>query len=206
MDVKAQIALLRLLETRTVRRLGGRRLIAVDVRLIAATNDHLEEAMGWGTFRPDLYYRLDVFRIELPPLRARPGDIGLLAEAFLACFTAQYAKPVRAITPESMRVLEQYAWPGNVRELKNVIQRAVIMAPGRLLTVDLLPDRLRSTPERPPTKPADRVGAGMTLREVERECLTQTLAATGGNKQATAQRLGISRRALYNKLRRYGLR
>jgi DNA-binding NtrC family response regulator len=162
MDVKAQIALLRLLETRTVRRLGGRRLIAVDVRLIAATNDHLEEAMGWGTFRPDLYYRLDVVRIELPPLRARPGDIGLLAEAFLACFTAQYAKPVRAITPESMRVLEQYAWPGNVRELKNVIQRAVIMAPGRLLTVDLLPDRLRSTPERPPTKPADRVGAGMT--------------------------------------------
>ena len=205
MDMRAQIFLLRLLETQTLRRLGGLKTIAVDVRLIAATNDRLEEAIARGTFRHDLYYRLDVFRIDLPPLRARPGDILLLAEEFLGAFTAKYQKPVRELAPETVRVLEQYAWPGNVRELKNVIQRAVVMAPGRLLTVDLLPDRLQRAPERPPTKPTELVCAGMTLREVERACLTRALAATGGNKQAAAQRLGISRRALYNKLRRYGL-
>jgi two-component system response regulator HydG len=175
------------------------------VRLLAATNDHLEEAMARGTFRHDLYYRLDIFRIELPPLRAQSGDILILAQEFLAHFAAKYHKSVQELAPETVHVLEQYSWPGNVRELKNAIQRAVVLAPDRLLTVDLLPDRLRSTPERPATKPTAPVYPGMTLREMERECLTQALAATGGNKQATAQRLGISRRALYNKLQRYGL-
>jgi DNA-binding NtrC family response regulator len=205
MDMRTQIFLLRLLETHTVRRLGGLKAIPIDVRLIAATNDHLEEAIAQGRFRSDLYYRLDIFPIELPPLRARPGDIRLLAPAFLAQFSAQYHKPMPKLAPETVQVLEQYAWPGNVRELRNIMQRAVVLAPDQVLTVDLLPERLRQAAESCRATPTERVDTSMTLREIERACLSQALAATGGNKQATAQRLGISRRALYNKLQRYGL-
>ncbi|MGE3539655.1 MAG: sigma 54-interacting transcriptional regulator [Candidatus Tectimicrobiota bacterium] len=206
MDMKAQIFLLRLLETQTLRRLGGTRTITVDVRLIAATNEQLEEAIARGVFRNDLFYRLDIFRIDLPPLHTRAGDIPLLAREFLAHFAALHRKPVQELAPETVQVLEQYVWPGNVRELRNVIQRAVLLAPGRLLTVDLLPDRLCKAPEPPTAGPSEVIEAGMTLREAERVLLTRALAATGGNKQAVAQRLGISRRALYNKLERYGLR
>jgi DNA-binding NtrC family response regulator len=205
MDMKTQIFLLRLLETRTVRRLGGLKTIPVDVHLIAASNERLEEAMARGTFRPDLYYRLDIFRIELPPLRARPGDIRLLAQAFLARFAAEYHKPLPELAPEAVQILEHYTWPGNVRELKNIIQRAVVLAPDQVVTVDLLPERLLRPPERPGATPTARGGTGLTLRAMERASLCQALTATGGNKQAAAQQLGISRRALYNKLQRYGL-
>lgn len=205
MDMKAQIALLRLLETKALRRLGGRKAIKVDVRLIAATNEDPETAMAQGTFRQDLYYRLDVFRIDLPPLRDRQGDILLLAREFLSHFNAMYHKTVEALAPETVHCLEQYSWPGNVRELKNVMHRTVLMAQSSVLTADLLPDRVRNMTEAQEPIPPDPVRLGMTLSEMEREWIIMALAATGGNKQATAQRLGISRRALYNKLKRYEL-
>jgi transcriptional regulator with PAS, ATPase and Fis domain len=205
MDMKAQTSLLRLLETKTLRRLGGRKVVHVDVRLIAATNEPPEEGVARGTLRQDLYYRLDVFRIELPPLRERPGDVLLLAWEFVSRFNAMYNKTVQEMAPETIHFLEQYAWPGNVRELKNVLQGAVLMAQGRVLTADLLPARIRKAPEANEAVLSNPVRLGMTLSEMECAHITTTLAALGGNKKATAQMLGISRRALYNKLKRYGL-
>lgn len=205
MDVKTQVSLLRLLETQAFRRLGGRKTIKVDVRLIAATNEDLVEAMARSAFREDLYYRFDVFRIGLPPLREREGDILAMAREIVAQFNVTYNKTVEEIDPETEHLLERYPWPGNVRELKNAIQRAVLIARGRVLTADLLPDRIRGIDTPPTTPPPSLPPPGRTLSAVEREHIVQTLAWTGGNKTRTAEVLGISRRALYNKLERYQL-
>jgi DNA-binding NtrC family response regulator len=205
MDAKTQVSLLRLLETRTLRRLGGRKAITVDARLMAATNEQLEVAVAQGTFRQDLYYRFDVFRIDLPPLRARYGDVMLLARDFVARYNTLYNKTVEDFAPETTQVLERYTWPGNVRELKNTMQRAVLMARDTVLTADLLPDRIRHGQADPIAAALSPFPLGMTLRMVEREYIVHTLTASGGNKQRAAQVLGISRRALYNKLERYGL-
>jgi transcriptional regulator with PAS, ATPase and Fis domain len=205
MDAKTQVSLLRLLETQAFRRLGGRKTIKVDVRLIAATNEDLGEVVARGTFREDLFYRFDVFRIGLPPLRERQGDILLMAHEFIAQFNVTYNKTVEEIAPETAHVLERYPWPGNVRELKNAIQRAVLIARGRVLTTDLLPDRIRGWDGSPSAAPLPPFQPGMTLSAVEREHIANTLALTGGNKKRTAEVLGISRRALYNKLERYQL-
>jgi DNA-binding NtrC family response regulator len=205
MDAKAQVSLLRLLDTQTLRRLGGRKAIKVDVRLIAATNEDLEEAMVRGTFRQDLYYRFDVFRIVLPPLRERGGDVRLLLQTFLSRFNALYTKRVTEFAPEAVQLLERYTWPGNVRELKNVIQRAVLIARGEVLTAELLPDRLRGIAATRTDTQSSPIRPGMRLCEAERELIVLTLAATGGNKQEAAKQLGISRRALYNKLSRHNL-
>jgi DNA-binding NtrC family response regulator len=206
MDAKTQISLLRLLETRTLQRVGGRKSVKVDVRLISATNESLEAAVARGTFRQDLFYRFDVFRIDLPPLRERHGDILLLAQEFVNHFNVKYNKAIEEIPAETVDMLERYPWPGNVRELQNIIQRAVLMAQDHTLTGDLLPDRVRDATGIPAPVALQPIPPGMTLRAVERECIARTLAATGGNKQRTAQTLGISRRALYNKLERYHLR
>jgi DNA-binding NtrC family response regulator len=205
MDAKTQVSLLRLLETQAFRRLGGRKTIKVDVRLIAATNEDLGEAVARGGFREDLFYRFDVFRIGLPPLRERYGDIPVIARAFISQFNVTYNKAVEEIEPEAAHVLERYPWPGNVRELKNAIQRAVLIARGQVLTADLLPDRIRGTHSAPTDAPLPLFQPGMTLSAVEREHIANTLALTGGNKKRTAEVLGISRRALYNKLERYQL-
>ena len=207
MDAKTQVSLLRLLETRVLRRLGGRKTVKVDVRLIAATNEVLEEAVARGDFRDDLYYRFDVFQIHLPPLRERADDILLMAREFIAQFNVTYNKTVEEIDPETAHCLDRYQWPGNVRELKNAIQRAVLIARGRVLSPDLLPDRVRGIRAVPSTlpPPLPQSSSGMTLREMERDHIAQTLAATGGNKKRTAEVLGISRRALYNKLERHQL-
>ena len=207
MDEKAQVSLLRVLEEKTFRRVGGEKDIQVDVRVIAATNEDLEEAVQQKRFREDLYYRLDVFRIGLPPLRSRPGAVTLLTDHFVSYFDTMYKKKVRAVSPETYRCLRRYPWPGNVRELKNVIQRAVLMVKGEELTPELIPARIReaaglSTNADPQTFP---IRVGMTLQAVEKEFIRMTLASTGGNKKEAAAILGISRRALYNKLERYGL-
>lgn len=207
MDEKTQVSLLRILEEKTFRRVGGEKDIQVDVRVIAATNENLEEAVKERRFREDLYYRLDVFRINLPPLRARPGAVTLLTDHFVSYFDSLYKKNVRMVSPETYRCLRRYPWPGNVRELKNVIQRAVLMAKGEELTPELIPARIReaaglSTNADPQTFP---IHVGMTLQVVEKEFIAMTLASTGGNKKEAAAILGISRRALYNKLKRYGL-
>ncbi|MGH7845281.1 MAG: sigma 54-interacting transcriptional regulator [Candidatus Binatia bacterium] len=206
MDERTQVSLLRVLETKTFRRVGGEKDIQVDVRVIAATNENLEEAVKTRRFREDLYYRLDVFRIHLPPLRERPGGVSLLTSHFVPHFNAVYKKDVRRVAPEAFHCLRRYRWPGNVRELKNVIQRAVLMAQGEVLTPDLLPARVQNAGDLPPAIPMQdsRIQVGMTLDAVEKQFLLMTLTATGGNKKETALKLGISRRALYNKLKKHG--
>lgn len=204
---KAQVSLLRVLETKTFRRVGGEKDICADVRVIAATNENLEEAVKQKRFREDLFYRLDVFHIHVPALRERPGGVTLLTNHFVPHFNAIYKKRVRAVAPETWRFLRGYPWPGNVRELKNVIQRAVLMAKGEELTPDLLPLRIRAASTAEPTAAARHspIHAGMTLKAVEKEFILMTLASTKGNKKEAARNLGISRRAIYDKLKKHGL-
>ena len=216
MDEKTQVGLLRILETKRFRRVRGDKDINVDVRVIAATNESLEEAIEQRRFREDLYYRLDVFHIHLPALRDRPGGVTLLTNNFVIVFNALYQKTVKVIAPEAYRCLRRYRWPGNVRELKNVIQRAVLMSKGEELTPDLLPDRIKQAaanyaPQRADAEPSNNsktvpsIHLGMTLEAVEKEFIGLTLAASNGNKKQAALQLGISRRALYNKLQKYSL-
>jgi DNA-binding NtrC family response regulator len=205
---KAQVSLLRVLETKTFRRVGGEKDICANVRVIAATNENLEEAVRQKRFREDLFYRLDVFRIHVPALRERPGGVALLTNHFVPQFNAIYKKNVRAIPKETWFCLRSYSWPGNVRELKNVIQRGVLMAKGEELTPDLLPLRIVRTLDTTQTIAPGQSGqihVGMTLDAVEREFILMTLAATQGNKSDAAQQLGISRRAIYDKLKKHGL-
>ena len=204
---RAQVSLLRVLETKTFRRVGGEKDICANVRVIAATNENLEEAVSQKRFREDLFYRLDVFRIHIPALRERPGGVALLTNHFVPHFNAIYKKNVRAIAKETWLCLRSYSWPGNVRELKNVIQRAVLMAKGQELTSDLLPLRMRTlegAQDIPSGQPAP-IHVGMPLDAVEREFILMTLSATRGNKKEAAQQLGISRRALYDKLKKHRL-
>jgi len=207
MDEKTQVSLLRVLETKTLRRVRGDRDIKVDVRVIAATNEKIEDAVRERRFREDLYYRLDVFGIHMPPLRDRPGGVSLLTEHFVSIFAAQYQKDIRVIAPETYRLLRRYRWPGNVRELKNVVQRAVLMAKGAELTADLLPARIRQAEGTDPVPAVEHppIHLGMSLAEVEKEFIKMTIASVGGNKLKAAEVMGVSRRALYNKLKRHGL-
>jgi len=205
MDERAQISLLRVLETKTFRRVGGANDISVDVRVIAATNENLEEAIEEGRFREDLFYRLDVFRINLPPLRNRPWTVTFLTDHFVSLFDAAYKKNIRRVSRETYRCLRRYSWPGNVRELKNVILRAVLMAQGEELTPDLIPARIREAAELDSNTGRFPIHLGMTLEAVEKEFIIMTLASTGGNKKEAASILGISRRALYDKLEKYKL-
>jgi DNA-binding NtrC family response regulator len=205
MDEKTQVSLLRILETKTLRRVRGEKDIPVDVRVIAATNEPIEQAVASGRFREDLYYRLDVFRIELPPLRERHGAISLLTDHFVTRFAKLYNKDIRAVSRETYRLMRRYDWPGNVRELKNVIQRAVLSAKGSELTPDLLPQRIHGAAGSGPARRAEEysIHLGMSLEEIEKEYIKMTLSSLNGNKLRAASLLGISRRALYNKLKRF---
>jgi len=202
-DEKLQVSLLRLIEQKRFHRLGGQRSISTDVRIIAASNEDLEEAVSTGAFREDLFYRLDVFHLVMPPLRDRQGDIPLLIDAFLRRYNDAFQKDIRGIEPECIGVLETYSWPGNVRELKNVIQRAVLVCPDTVLSLDNLPPRLLPQSRQ---APSIKINVGSTLHEIEREAIVRTLQMTGGNKSRAAEILDISRRALYNRLKRHDLR
>ena len=201
-DEKVQVALLRLIEQKKFQRLGGRRTLSTNVRLITASNQNLAEAVDKGTFREDLYYRLDVFRIVLPPLRQRYGDIPLLFEEFLQRYSRSFGKNISGVSPECVSLLEAYDWPGNVRELKNVIQRAVLVCRDEVLRPEHLPQRFRTA--RPPRHTVT-FELGTPLDEVERELVVRALAAADNNRTRAAGLLGISRRALYNKLRKHGI-
>ena len=205
MSEKAQVSLLRVLETKTLCRVGGTKDIAVDARVITATNENIEEAVKEKHFREDLYYRLDVFRIHLPPLRDRPGAVTFFTDHYVSLFNAAYNKRVRVVSRETYRCLRRYPWPGNVRELRNVIQRAVLMAVGEELTPDLIPERIREAAKLDAGQGTFPIRLGMTLAAAEKELIKMTLASTGGNKKTAASILGISRRAIYNKLNRFGL-
>jgi DNA-binding NtrC family response regulator len=205
MNEKAQVSLLRVLETKTLCRVGGSKEIAVDVRVITATNEDIDQAVKENRFREDLYYRLDVFRIHLPPLRNRPGAVTFFTDHYVSLFNAAYEKRIRVVSPDTYRCLRRYPWPGNVRELRNVIQRAVLVAEGEELTPDLIPERIREAAKLDADLRTFPIRLGMTLETAEKELIKMTLASTDGNKKAAASILGISRRALYNKLRRLGL-
>lgn len=202
MDAKMQVSLLRVLEQQRFTRIGGQEPVSVDVRIIAATNESLQHLVQTGGFREDLFYRLDVMHIELPPLRERHGDVPLLVEHFLRQSNADFNKSIQGLEPEVLARMERYDWPGNVRELKNVIQRAVVLCEGNILTPRQLPRRLldESTVER-----SIPIKIGIPLAEVERDVIRATLQYTGYHRSRTAAVLGISRRALYNKIRRYNL-
>jgi DNA-binding NtrC family response regulator len=207
MDEKTQISLLRVLEEKTFRRVGGVRNIGVDVRIIAATNENLEKNVAEKHFREDLFYRLNVFHINVPPLRERPGAVTVLTDHFLSHFATVYGKDVELVSPETYRLLRRYPWPGNVRELKNVVQTAVLMVDGKELTPEFIPQRVREavagSQSRADSMCSFHVGA--TLDSVEKELIRMTLTRVGGNKKLAANILGISRRALYNKLKRHHL-
>jgi transcriptional regulator with PAS, ATPase and Fis domain len=201
-DDRVQISLLRLLENKTFCRIGGRRAIKADVRIVAATNEDLYEAVEAGRFREDLYYRLEVFRIHMPPLRERIGDIPLLVQDFLTRYNQIYDKRITGLAPEAMAMLEAYGWPGNVRELKNVIHRAVVVCMGDIVTPAHLSARIK--PGRG-NKGQVVLPVGTSFEEAERELLRKTLQATGNNRRHAAALLGVSRSTLYNKIRKYRL-
>ena len=196
-----QAKLLRVLQERTVRRLGGQKEQAVDVRLVAATNVDPAKAVQQGKLREDLYYRINVIGICVPPLRDRLEDIPLLVETFIAEFNARNGKSVKALAPEAIRLLQRYAWPGNVRELRNVIERAVILSPGEFVETAHLPGDLSGPP--PPSIQSVGLTPGMTVDEAERRLIELTLAHTRDNKTRAAEILGVTVKTLHNKLKRF---
>ncbi len=201
MSPSTQAKLLRALQEGEYSPLGSDRTYTADVRVIAATNRDLTQAVADGSFRQDLYYRLNVVNLELPPLRARGEDIMVLAERFLENFNQKNRRDLRGFSPEARRLLLTYRWPGNVRELINAVERAVIMAKGPLVEAADLPPALRET-----TGPAaTEFRAGMTLKEAERLLIEKTLEATGGNRTQAARLLGITRKTLQNKIKEYQL-
>ncbi len=197
---KVQVSLLRLLESKEFQRLGGARTIETNARLVAASNQDLAEEVDEDEFREDLYYRLDVFRISLPPLRERRSDIPLLIEEFVQRYNKQFDRDVRGISPECVGLLENHEWPGNVRELKNAVQRAVLVCDGSVLLPENLPPRFR---EEKTVRPTITVEVGTSLEEMEREMIIRTLEHTRDNRSKAARMLDISRRTLYNKLEKY---
>jgi len=198
MTPATQVKLLRVLQERKFRRLGGRNEQTVDVRVIAATNAVPHEAAKSGKMREDLFYRLNVFAIELPPLRRRKEDLPLLIQSFLAEFNMRNKKAVSAVDPTAMRVLEQYQWPGNVRELRNVIERAVILCTGQFIEPKHLPPL--ASPAAAASAPAISLEPGVTVEEAERRLIMMTLEHTRDNKTRAAEILGISLKTLHNKL------
>src|SRR6188768_1966320 len=195
-----QVKLLRVLQERTFRRLGGRQEQSVDVRVIAATNVNPMDAVKTGKLREDLYYRLNVFAIELPPLRDRKDDIPLLVQSFLNEFNRVNNKSVRAVEQEAMYVLEHYPWPGNIRELRNVIERATNLAEADFIEMKLLPASLVAKGEE--SLPTLTIAPGTTVDEAERRLILLTLEHCRNNKTRAAEVLGISLKTLHNKLNR----
>jgi DNA-binding NtrC family response regulator len=198
MTPATQVKLLRVLQEQRFRRLGGRNEQTVDVRVIAATNVNPAEAVKSGKLREDLYYRLNVFAIELPPLRQRKDDLQLLIQSFLAEFNQRNGKSVTAVEPAAMRILEQYNWPGNVRELRNVVERAVILSAGEFIEARHLPPLVTESSD--VAKPTLSLEPGTTVEEAERQLILMTLEHTRDNKTRAAEILGISLKTLHNKL------
>jgi DNA-binding NtrC family response regulator len=195
-SLKTQTDLLRVLQEKEIVRVGGNQPLKVDFRCIAATNKNLEELVKAGTFRPDLYYRLHVFCIDLPPLRERREDVPLLVNHFLNKFCMATSRPVPQLSPEALDVLLQHDWPGNVRELENAVERALVI--GRASEIRPADFSFQFQPEPP--------RGGRTLEEVERVHIERVLRETEHNLSRAARILDIDRTTLYNKLRRYGLR
>ncbi len=198
-----QAKLLRVLQEREFERLGGTKTLKVDVRVIAATNQDLRAALEQGTFREDLYYRLNVVPINIPPLRDRKEDVPYLVDHFVEHFVRQAGKKMTGITPEAQRVLENFHWPGNVRELENIIERAVALSNGPVLGASDI--RLDASAGKAPPDAVPFPPEGMTLERFEEEVIREALRRTNGNKSQAARLLGLSRNALRYRLSKMGL-
>jgi DNA-binding NtrC family response regulator len=202
MPIELQVKLLRVLEEGKFRRVGGNEEINIDARIVAASNRDPQMAIQGGRMREDLYYRLNVFPIDVPPLRERLEDIPLFSHFFLQKLNETEEKKVEKIDPDFIEALQAYEWPGNVRELRNVVNRAFIMARTDTLTVDCLPDKLAGN-RRKRSKNAVSIPLGQPMEEVERIVIEETLNMTEGDRRKTAEILGISYKTLYNKTKKY---
>lgn len=207
MPLEMQVKLLRFLETREIMRVGGSSPLTLDVRLIAATNRELTQAVEQQKFRMDLYYRLKVVTLVMPPLRDRPQDIPVLVWHFLSGFTEEHQRPSFGISPEAMQALVRYSWPGNVRELKNLIENLVIFSKQPVLQLLDLPPEVRQQPatgsaedSQPPARFEE-----LNMSTIEKQAILQALEKTGGNRLRAAQLLGIGLRTLQTKLKEYGM-
>jgi len=210
MDLNLQVKLLRVLEERKIRRLGGTRNIDINVRIIAATNKDLKEAIEEKTFREDLYYRLNVFPIELPPLRDRAEDIAPLLEMFIRKFNKDFKKNIKSFSKDALAVFRQYPWPGNIRELKNMVERICIMNNTEVITSEMLPVELQ--PNGRSVKkcsdidfPEEGLDLDKTLQEIEKQILKKALDIAEGNVSGTSRLLNTPRGTLRYKLEKYGL-
>lgn len=203
MQPELQSKFLRAIENRSITPLGSNEEITTDVRIIASTHQDLTARIATGEFRQDLYYRLNVVRIELPPLRDRREDVPLLVRAFLDELARENNRPVRDLTPEALTLLQGYDWPGNVRELRNVLESAMVMSARDVLDVTDFPDPIRQTPSAPPLQAL--MDRDMTMAEIEREVIRQTLARTQGNRTEASRILGLSTRTLQRRIKEYNL-
>ncbi len=203
MSLQTQAKILRVLQEGEFERVGSGRTMRTDVRLVVATHKDLQAMVKKGEFRQDLFFRLSVVPVELPPLRERSGDIPELANFFLKKYSAKNNKDIKGFYPEVMNYFVRYQWPGNIRELENTVERAVILCLGENITVKELPRNICPEGARDPGPQLPE--AGFTLRDMERELIRSTLEQTGGNKSKTAKILGVARQTLLNKIKEYGL-
>ena len=202
-DATIQVKLLRFLGERTFERVGSNKTLTADVRLVAATNKHLEELVKAGKFREDLFFRLRVVEIELPPLRERTGDIPLLAQSFLREFAKENGKPVNDFTVDALEALLHYNWPGNVRELRTAIEHAVVLSRGERIALRDLPPSVRREGAASEVKIFQ--GKDLTIKDAEKQLIVRALKETEGNRTRAAQKIGMSRRTFHRKLHAYQL-
>jgi transcriptional regulator with PAS, ATPase and Fis domain len=196
-----QAKLLRVLEEKAFKRVGGAADVRVDVRVIAATNRNLEEAVAQGKFREDLYYRLNVLPVVLPPLRDHPGDIPQLVTHYVAAFAREFRKQVRGVTAEALERLQRHGWPGNIRELRNAVERSVLLAE----TDRLGPEHFPMLSARPASSGFELPPGGVNLDELERDLVAQALARAAGNQTRAAALLGLNRDQIRYRIEKYGL-
>lgn len=201
-DATVQVKLLRFLGERTFERVGSNKTLTADVRLVAATNKNLEEMVKAGKFREDLFFRLRVVEIELPPLRERSGDIPLLAQSFLREFAKENGKPVMDFTVDALEALMTYRWPGNVRELRTAIEHAVVLSKGERVTLRDLPQSVRHGGATEPKLVLDK---NLTVKDAEKQLIIRALKETDGNRTHAAKKIGMSRRTFHRKLHEYHL-
>jgi transcriptional regulator with PAS, ATPase and Fis domain len=200
-----QVKLLRVLQELKFEPVGGTKTYAVDVRVVLATNEDLARLVGEGRFRQDLYYRINVINIELPPLRSRPSDIPLLAHSFLAEAREDARRQVTGFADDALAAMERYAWPGNVRELQNIVERAVLLGKGPVIELADLPAEVRGSGGIVVSGPVGQQSLKEALEGPERQIIRGVLEANGWNRNATADQLGINRTTLYKKMKRLGL-
>ena len=196
-DAQTQVKLLRVLQEREFERVGGEKTISVDVRVIAATNRDLKEEVRKGNFREDLYFRLAVVEIQVPPLRERKEDIDLLSLSFVKTYADENNKEIEGISPHARKALFSYSWPGNIRELKNCMESAVVMAKGKTIELDDLPSHIRGEGEK---GKSISLSLPITMEEAEKALIMETISYSGGNKTKAAEILGIGRKTLHRKL------